>query len=59
MIVPFAELQELSGYKRQSKLILWLKRNRVTFLRDSRGRPFTTFDALNRAMCQQSRRHVD
>ena len=50
MIVGFARLQRLTGYKRASPIVDWLKSQRIQYLRDPKGRPFTTLEAINRAM---------
>jgi hypothetical protein len=49
-LVPFAELQAISGKTRCSAVERWLKRENIPFRRDGRRRPFTTVDAVNHAI---------
>jgi hypothetical protein len=49
-LVPFAELQAISGKKRCSAVERWLTREQIPFKRDGYRRPFTTVDALNHAV---------
>lgn len=49
-LIPFAELQAISGKKRRSAVERWLTTEQIPFKRDGRRNPFTTFDALNRAI---------
>ena len=46
-VVQFDELQLLSGYKQPSKVIRFLKDNRIPFVVGSDGKPRTTNDMLN------------
>ena len=46
-VVQFDELQLLSGYKQASKVIRFLKDNRIPFVVGSDGKPRTTSDMLN------------
>lgn len=50
MILTFAKLQRLSGLQKPTAIKAWLKREGVSFLRDAKGQPFTTLDALNRKL---------
>jgi hypothetical protein len=49
-LVPFAELQAISGKTRCSAVERWLTRENIPFRRDGRRRPFTTVDAVNHAI---------
>jgi hypothetical protein len=45
-IVPFAELQELSGYRKPGPLRRWLVERKIEFVTDRAGEPFTALDKL-------------
>ena len=45
-IVPFEELQQLSGYRKQGPLRRWLVVRKIEFVTDRAGKPFTTLDKL-------------
>ena len=49
-LIPFAELQAISGKTRCSAVERWLTRESIPFRRDGLRRPFTTVDALNNAI---------
>jgi hypothetical protein len=49
-LVPFAELQAISGKKRCSAVERWLERENIPFRRDGLRRPFTTVDAINNVL---------
>ena len=46
MIVDFDDLQRLSGYKQVSKVIEWLREQRVAYVVGGDGKPRTTHDML-------------
>ena len=46
-VVDFEELKLLSGYSQASKVIRFLKDNRIPFVVGSDGKPRTTNDMLN------------
>ena len=46
-VIDFDELQLLSGYSQASKVIRFLKENRIPFVVGSDGKPRTTSDMLN------------
>ena len=46
MVVDFPDLQRLSGYKQVSKVIEWLREQRVVFVIGGDGKPRTTHDML-------------
>ena len=46
-VIDFDELQLLSGYSQASKVIRFLKDNRIPFVVGSDGKPRTTNDMLN------------
>ena len=45
-VVPFEALQELSGYKQVSKVIEWLRENKLRYVVGGDGKPRTTSDFL-------------
>ena len=45
-VVQFEALQALSGYKQVSKVIEWLRENRIRFVVGGDGKPRTTDDFL-------------
>jgi hypothetical protein len=45
-IVPFEELQGLSGYRKPGPLRRWLVERKIEFVTDKAGKPFTTLDKL-------------
>ena len=45
-VVPFEELQELSGYKQASKVAGWLREHRIRYVIGGDGKPRTTSDFL-------------
>jgi hypothetical protein len=49
-LIPFAELQAISGKTRCSAVERWLTRESIPFRLDGLRRPFTTVDALNHAI---------
>ena len=46
MVVDFDDLQRLSGYKQVSKVVEWLREQRVAFVIGGDGKPRTTHDML-------------
>lgn len=50
MILDFADLQKLSGYKRPHDVKKWLRSNGVAFMVQPSGRPVTTINSVNRAL---------
>lgn len=46
-VIDFDELQLLSGYSQASKVIRFLKDNRIPFVVGSDGKPRTTNEMLN------------
>jgi hypothetical protein len=55
MILDLPDLQKLSGLKRRSDVRRWLQKNGVAFMVQPSGNPVTTLDAVNRAMCGDSK----
>jgi hypothetical protein len=49
-LIPFADLQAISGKKRRSAVERWLTIEQIPFKRDARRNPFTTVDAINRSI---------
>lgn len=45
-VVQFEELQALSGYKQVSKVVSFLRENRIRYVLGGDGRPRTTHDLL-------------
>ena len=45
-IVDFDELQRLSGYRQVSKVVDWLREQKVAFVIGGDGKPRTTHDML-------------
>lgn len=52
-IIPFTDLQAMSGYQRKSDVIRWAERQGIRF-KYSRDGIWTTPDALNAALGLQS-----
>jgi hypothetical protein len=50
MILTFPKLQRLSGLTKPTAIKAWLKREGVSYIKDAKGQPFTTLDALNRTL---------
>ena len=46
-VVPFEELQALSGYKQVSKVIAFLREHRIRYVIGGDGKPRTTSDLLS------------
>lgn len=46
MIVDFDDLQRLSGYRQVSKVVDWLREQKVAFVIGGDGKPRTTHDML-------------
>ena len=46
MVIDFDDLQRLSGYKQVSKVIEWLREQRVAYVVGGDGKPRTTHDML-------------
>jgi hypothetical protein len=46
-VVPFEELQALSGYKQVSKVIAFLREHRIRYVIGGDGKPRTTNDLLS------------
>lgn len=49
-VLTFDQLQAISGLTRPSAVLAWLRRERVSFMRDGKGRPITTEEALHRRL---------
>ena len=49
-VVEFEELQALSGFKQQSKVIDWLREQRIIHVVGGDGKPRTTDDYLREAI---------
>ena len=45
-VVPFEALQDLSGYRQVSKVIEWLRENKLRYVIGGDGKPRTTDDFL-------------
>ena len=45
-VVPFEELQELSGYRQPSKVAGWLREHGIRYVLNSSGKPVTVSDML-------------
>jgi hypothetical protein len=54
-VIDFTDLQSLSGYRQVSKVIEWLKENRVVFVVGGDGTPRTTDDMLPEALRERLR----
>ena len=48
MIVPFEDLQELSGSRQPSKVVKWLEASRIPHVIGNDGKPRTTQEWLNK-----------
>ena len=46
-VVPFEELQALSGYKHRNKVIAFLREHRIRYVIGGDGKPRTTSDFLS------------
>jgi hypothetical protein len=46
-VVPFEELQALSGYRQGNKVIAWLREHRIRYVIGGDGKPRTTSDLLS------------
>ena len=46
-VVPFEDLQALSGYKQPSKVIAFLREHRIRYVIGGDGKPRTTSDFLS------------
>lgn len=47
-VIDFEDLQLLSGFKQVSKVIGWLKENKISFVVGGDGKPRTTSDILQK-----------
>lgn len=47
-VIDFEDLKLLSGYKQPSRVIEWLKSNRICFVIGGDGKPRTTSDMLQK-----------
>ena len=47
-VIDFEDLQVLSGFKQVSKVIGWLKENKISFVVGGDGKPRTTSDILQK-----------
>ena len=45
-VVPFEELQELSGYRQANKVSAWLREHGIRYVLNSSGKPVTVSDML-------------
>jgi len=45
-VIDFEDLQSLSGYRQVSKVLDWLRENRIRFVVGGDGKPRTTHDML-------------
>jgi hypothetical protein len=55
-VIDFADLQALSGYRQVSKVIDWLRENRIRFVVGGDGKPRTTHDLLEQDLDGQKER---
>lgn len=55
MIVPYEDLQSLSGMKQVGKVVDWLREQRIRFVIGGDGRPRTTKDMLEEDLSGQKR----
>lgn len=49
-VVHFKDLQSLSGYRQVSKVVDWLREQRVAFVIGGDGKPRTTDDMLRKVL---------
>ena len=54
-MVPFCELQKLSGLERPTAIAAWLGRIHVSYSVDPAGRPFTSTSAFGKAMMHKGK----
>lgn len=52
-VIDFADLQLLSGYKQVSKVIDFLRSNRIPYVMGGDGKPRTTKDLLDGALTDE------
>ena len=45
-VVPFEELQQLSGYRQANKVSAWLREHGIRYVLNSSGKPVTVSDML-------------
>jgi hypothetical protein len=50
MLIPFTELQVVSGRSRPTAVRRWLKKSRIHFKLNADGQPFTTLAILEEAL---------
>ncbi len=56
LILDFRQLQKASGLKQPAAVKRYLRSHGVAFMVDAKGRPFSTVDALERAMYRRGSR---
>lgn len=49
-VVDAEQLKAMSGYKQQTSVACWCRKNKIRFFLDARGLPVTTAEALNIAL---------
>lgn len=57
-VVEFEELQALSGYKQISKVVSFLRQNRIRYVLGGDGRPRTTHDLLREDLTDERKEKV-
>ena len=55
-VIDFEDLQSLSGYRQVSKVLDWLRENRIRFVVGGDGKPRTTHDMLEQDLNGQKER---
>lgn len=55
-VIDFDDLQSLSGYRQVSKVIDWLRENRIRFVVGGDGKPRTTHDMLEQDLDAKKKR---
>lgn len=57
-IIDFEDLQVLSGFKQVSRVVAWLKDNKICFVVGGDGKPRTTSDMLQKDLSNDEREPI-
>ena len=58
-VLPFEQLQVISGLQRPSAVRRWLRHERISYISDGRGHPITTDEAITKRLESKKKESTD